>query len=56
VNVVDLDDLVVTAPMPIECLQQVSLQFESLDGVAAIDVDAAPQSGVPSLTAAGLNR
>ena len=28
VNVVDLDGLVVTAPMPIECLQQVSLQFE----------------------------
>lgn len=39
VNVVDLDGLVVAPAIPMECLEQFILQFEQLDGVAAIDID-----------------
>jgi hypothetical protein len=39
VNVVYLDGLAVAPPMPIESLEQFSLQFEQLNSVAAIDVD-----------------
>jgi hypothetical protein len=34
-----LDGLLRTAPVPIECLEQFSLQFEQLNSVAAIDLD-----------------
>ena len=33
------DGLPVAPPMPIECLEQFSLQLEQLDSVASIDVD-----------------